>query len=111
VFAEMVEKKALFKGDSEIGQLFEIFKVLGTPEKSDVPFLTELPEWNDVFPRFRKQGLETKVPTLCVEGLDLLGRMLDYHEFNRISAIDALNHPYFNDIDRSQFNISSLSSS
>lgn len=32
IFYEMAHKKPLFYGDSEIGQIFKIFKVLGTPE-------------------------------------------------------------------------------
>lgn len=31
IFAEMIEGRPLFRGDSEIGQIFEIFKVRGTP--------------------------------------------------------------------------------
>lgn len=31
IFAEMYNGRVLFKGDSEIGQIFEIFKVFGTP--------------------------------------------------------------------------------
>jgi hypothetical protein len=32
-----VEKKVLFTGDSEIGQIFEILQVLGTPTKKEWP--------------------------------------------------------------------------
>lgn len=31
IFAEMVTKRILFEGDSEIDQLYRIFRVLGTP--------------------------------------------------------------------------------
>lgn len=33
VMAEMIQCQPLFKSDCEIGQIFEIFKVLGTPKK------------------------------------------------------------------------------
>ena len=31
IFAEMINGKPLFPGDSEIDELFKIFKILGTP--------------------------------------------------------------------------------
>jgi len=33
IFAELIEKKAIFRGDSEIDQIFKIFHILGTPTK------------------------------------------------------------------------------
>ncbi|EPY32094.1 cyclin-dependent kinase [Strigomonas culicis] len=52
IFAELARGKVLFRGDSEIGQLFEIFQVLGTP--SDVegswPGVSSLPDYRDVSP-------------------------------------------------------------
>ena len=34
IMAEMAQKKPLFAGDSEIDQIFNIFKVMGTPNES-----------------------------------------------------------------------------
>jgi len=31
IFYEMAHKRPLFLGDSEVGQIFKIFKMLGTP--------------------------------------------------------------------------------
>lgn len=33
----MIQKRPLFTGDSEIGQLFRIFRYLGTPNKESWP--------------------------------------------------------------------------
>jgi len=33
-------------------------------------------------------------------GLDLLSQMVCYDPEQRISALDALNHPYFDDVDK-----------
>lgn len=35
IFYELAHRKPLFYGESEIGQLFKIFKVLGTPSESN----------------------------------------------------------------------------
>ena len=45
----------------------------------------------------------TAVPTLDEVGLDLLTRMLAYQPSKRISAKAALNHPWFDDLDKSAF--------
>lgn len=37
-------------------------------------------------------------PTLCDEGLHLLSKMLVYEPSRRITAKEALCHPYFRDI-------------
>ncbi|CAN0014172.1 unnamed protein product [Bubo scandiacus] len=37
IFAEMITRRALFPGDSEIDQLFRIFRTLGTPDEAAWP--------------------------------------------------------------------------
>lgn len=38
IFAECVRGRPLFDGDSEIDQLFRIFRILGTPDPSVRPY-------------------------------------------------------------------------
>lgn len=40
IFAEMVTKRPLFTGDSEVDQLYRIFRVLGTPNEEIWPGVT-----------------------------------------------------------------------
>ncbi|XLS93628.1 hypothetical protein HN51_069636 [Arachis hypogaea] len=49
------------------------------------------------------QNLARTVPTLGPDGVDLLTKMLKYNPAERISAKAALNHPYFDSLDKSQF--------
>jgi cyclin-dependent kinase len=35
--AEMAQRKPIFTGDSEIDQIFKVFKVLGTPNENHWP--------------------------------------------------------------------------
>lgn len=67
-----VTRKALFPGDSEIDQLFRIFRTLGTPSEATWPGVTQLPDYKGSFPKWTKKGLEEMVPNLEPTGKDLL---------------------------------------
>ncbi|XP_058284816.1 cyclin-dependent kinase 3 isoform X4 [Hylobates moloch] len=95
IFAEMVTRKALFPGDSEIDQLFRIFRMLGTPSEDTWPGVTQLPDYKGSFPKWTRKGLEEIVPNLEPEGRDLLMQLLQYDPCQRITAKTALAHPYF----------------
>ncbi|KAK2112088.1 Cyclin-dependent kinase 3 [Saguinus oedipus] len=95
IFAEMVTRKVLFPGDSEIDQLFRIFRMLGTPSEAVWPGVTQLPDYKGNFPKWTRKGLEEIVPNLEPEGKDLLMQLLQYDPSRRITAKTALAHPYF----------------
>ncbi|XP_049491651.1 cyclin-dependent kinase 3 isoform X2 [Panthera uncia] len=90
-----VTRRALFPGDSEIDQLFRIFRTLGTPSEAMWPGVTQLPDYKGSFPKWTRKGLEEIVPGLEPEGKDLLMQLLQYDPSRRISAKAALAHPYF----------------
>ncbi|XP_035265977.1 cyclin-dependent kinase 2-like [Anguilla anguilla] len=98
IFAEMVAKRPLFPGDSEIDQLFRIFKKLGTPNEGVWPGVSQLPDYKSRFPRWAPQDLSKITPKLQPSGLDLLQQLLLYDPSQRISAKAALTHPYFQDM-------------
>ncbi|XP_062202291.1 cyclin-dependent kinase B1-1-like isoform X2 [Phragmites australis] len=102
IFAEMVRRQALFPGDSELQQLLHICRLLGTPTEEQWPGLTALRDWHE-FPQWKPQSLARAVPTLEPEGIDLLSKMLQLDPSNRISAKAAMEHPYFDSLDKSQF--------
>lgn len=95
IFAEMALRKPLFPGDSEIDEIFKIFKTLGTPNEPAWPGVTQLPDYKATFPQWRKKNLRTVVPTLDANGSELLKEMLIYNPAERISAKRALMSPYF----------------
>ena len=103
IFAEMAHKRPLFAGDSEIDQLFKIFRVLGTPTEESFPGVTAFKDFKATFPRWRQQGLAHLLPNLDADGLDLISHMVCYDPAKRISARDALEHPYFSDLEKGQF--------
>ncbi|XP_059609392.1 cyclin-dependent kinase 1 [Phlebotomus argentipes] len=95
IFAEMATRKPLFQGDSEIDQLFRMFRVLQTPTEEIWPGVTSLPDYKSTFPCWTQNQLHNQVKNLSDSGLDLLQKMLIYNPTNRISAAKIIEHEYF----------------
>lgn len=99
IFAEMVNGTPLFTGSSEESQLDTIFRHLGTPDETIFPELTELPEYKRDFPVYpAPASLQSLVPTLEESGVKLLTSMLTYNPASRITAQEARQHSFFNDL-------------
>nr|CAD7401729.1 unnamed protein product [Timema cristinae] len=99
IFSEMATKKPLFQGDSEIDQLFRIFRVLRTPTEKIWPGVSHLPDYKATFPNWTQNNLCSHIKNIDKDGIDLLQKMLIYDPVKRISAKAALIHPYFEDLD------------
>ncbi|KAG4302139.1 hypothetical protein PCK1_001411 [Pneumocystis canis] len=97
IFAEMATKKPLFPGDSEIDEIFRIFRILGTPDENSWPGITSYPDFKATFPKWSPKNLSELITELDSDGIDLLQKCLRYYPAERISAKKALDHPYFND--------------
>ncbi|XP_071942712.1 cyclin-dependent kinase 2-like isoform X3 [Antedon mediterranea] len=76
IFVEMLTRRALFPGDSEIDQLFRIFRTLGTPDETTWPGVTKLPDFKSTFPRWEKQDISKVVPNLDKDGKHLLASIM-----------------------------------
>eukprot|EP00330_Aristerostoma_sp_ATCC50986_P000806 CAMPEP_0114591976 /NCGR_PEP_ID=MMETSP0125-20121206/13921_1 /TAXON_ID=485358 ORGANISM="Aristerostoma sp., Strain ATCC 50986" /NCGR_SAMPLE_ID=MMETSP0125 /ASSEMBLY_ACC=CAM_ASM_000245 /LENGTH=304 /DNA_ID=CAMNT_0001790395 /DNA_START=48 /DNA_END=962 /DNA_ORIENTATION=- len=99
IFVEMLNLKPLFPGSSEQDQVKKIFKVMGTPDPEKWPGLNELSEWKaENFEKHTAEPLSKICPKMPEDGLDLLDKMLRCNPAERITAKDALNHPFFKDI-------------
>lgn len=98
IFAEMAMKTPLFSGDSEIDQLYRIFRTKGTPNDRIWPGVSKLREYKPTFPNWKPANLAQTLTNLDAQGLDLLERMMKYNPAERLTARDALRHPYFQDV-------------
>jgi len=99
IFVEMLNQKPLFPGSSEQDQLKKIFKIMGTPDTTKWPGLSDLPDWKaENFEKYQGEALSKICPKLDADGLDLLDKMLRCNPTERISAKVALSHPFFKDI-------------
>lgn len=97
IFAEMVNKQILFEGQmqAEIELLFTQFRLLGTPTRQTWPTVNRLPEWNSVFPLWRKRPYNLDLDDW---GKDLLDGFLEMNPQHRITAKEALKHPFLYDV-------------
>jgi len=100
IIAEMINMKPLFQGDSEIDQLFKIFRVLGTPKEECWPGVTKLADYKGTFPQWTKVDLASVMKEVEPSAVDLLEQCMKYDPARRISAKQALAHPYFRDLDK-----------
>jgi len=109
IFAEMMTNKALFPGDSEIDQLFKIFRVLGTPTEDIWPGCESLEAYKTEFPKFVTSGVAQRLKdqnqnvALGDDALDLLKSCLHYNPMKRISALHAFDHVYFTNLDKNMY--------
>ena len=98
IFVEMMTQYPLFPGDSEIDQLFRIFRQLGTPSEHEWSGVTALTDYKRTFPQWQSQPLTAVRGLTDPLAVDLLEKMLVYEPSRRISAREALSHPYFDEI-------------
>jgi len=98
IFAEMSTGRPLFGGASEADQIHKVFKLLGTPQREEYPELIRLPHYKPDLPQYRAGRLELAVPRLDRQGMDLLLQLLKHNPMRRISAKDAMLHPFFDEL-------------
>jgi len=97
IIAEMATGKATFPGDCEIGTIFKIFKVVGTPSLDSWPQLRQLDHWKETFPKYPPtdlQGIYSLCPRLGPDGLDLLRNLLSLNPLTRMKARRAKESPF-----------------
>jgi len=88
----------LFPGESGIDQLVEIIKVLGTPTREQIKTMN--PNYMEhKFPQIRPHPF-SKVfrPKTPVDAVDLISKLLEYTPTVRMSAIESMCHPFFDEL-------------
>jgi len=98
VMAELMMGQPLFPGESGIDQLVEIIKILGTPSREQIKTMN--PNYMEhKFPQIRPHPF-AKVfrPRTAPEAIDLVSKLLEYTPAARLSAVEAMVHPFFDEL-------------
>ena len=114
--AELMLGQPLFPGESGIDQLVEIIKVLGTPSREQIKTMN--PNYMEhKFPQIKPHPF-SKVrlplvpfvrttteslrqvfrPRTAPEAIDLVSKLLEYTPEARLSAVEAMCHPFFDEL-------------
>ncbi|TIA91401.1 hypothetical protein E3P99_01116 [Wallemia hederae] len=110
IYAEMLSLRPLFKGEEaridnkklpfQSHQMVCIMELLGWPSPNRYPDMKHLPEYNQLS-QFKHSQFTYKLNSWfgqrsnSLQGFDLLDKMLQYDPTSRITALSALNHPFF----------------
>ncbi|XP_053943909.1 mitogen-activated protein kinase 13 isoform X1 [Cuculus canorus] len=97
IMAEMLTGKTLFKGKDYLDQLTQILKVTGHPGEDFVEKLEDKAAKSYIksLPKIPKKDLSVLFPKANPLAVDLLDKMLQLDVEKRITATEALAHPYF----------------
>uniref|UniRef100_A0ABM5GGA4 mitogen-activated protein kinase n=1 Tax=Pogona vitticeps TaxID=103695 RepID=A0ABM5GGA4_9SAUR len=97
IMAEMITGRPLFKGNDHLDQLTEIMKVTGTPTQDFVQKLQSQDAKNYIksLPKVQKKDFAAILKHANPLALSLLEKMLVLDAEKRVTAAEALAHPYF----------------
>ncbi|CRG95349.1 glycogen synthase kinase 3, putative [Plasmodium gallinaceum] len=98
IIAEMILGFPLFSGQSSVDQLVRIIQVLGTPTEEQMKEMN--PNYADVkFPDVKPKDLKKIFPKSTSEdAINLVSRFLKYEPLKRLSSIEALSDPFFDEL-------------
>lgn len=97
VMAELMLGQPLFPGESGIDQLVEIIKVLGTPTRDQIRTMN--PNYMEhKFPQIKPHPFNKVFRKASHEAIELISALLEYTPTQRLSAIDAMCQPFFDEL-------------
>uniref|UniRef100_A0A1I7ZG02 cyclin-dependent kinase n=1 Tax=Steinernema glaseri TaxID=37863 RepID=A0A1I7ZG02_9BILA len=96
IVSEMINGEPIMKGDSEIDQLFRIFRLFGTPSEETWKGFEHLECFNAEFPKWPTRTVGELFPHLDANGIGFLTLMFVMNPKNRSAARYCLGHEFLN---------------
>ncbi|KDO27987.1 CMGC/CDK protein kinase [Saprolegnia parasitica CBS 223.65] len=100
IFGELILNEPLMNGSTDLDQVQKIYQLLGRPNERIWPGLSALPHAS----KFHIDGASSYSTLervfekrLSSSGMNLLAQLLAYDPKKRLTATEALAHPYFNE--------------
>lgn len=99
VLFEILALYPLFPGEDEMDQINKIHSIMGTPPQEVLAKFKRYSSHIDFnFPPKQGKGIAKQLPHVSPEGVDIIVKLLAYDPEDRISARQALRHPWFQEI-------------
>lgn len=96
VLGEMINHCPVFPGTNDIDQLTRVMSAFGNPDESMWPGVSKLPDYDKItLPKCQPTPMKDIFPDASEEALSLLSGLLHYDSAKRLTAEEALRHPYF----------------
>ncbi|MCQ2820388.1 MAG: serine/threonine-protein kinase [archaeon] len=101
VIAEMIKGKPFLQGDSMNSQISKIVEIFGSIKEEELTAMGVKKKDNNFLNQAQKAKgipIEDVFPNMPKELLNLLSRIFVYNPKKRITALEIMAHPFFNDI-------------
>ena len=98
VIAELLKGKPLLKTEKTKEQLKKIMELFGGPKEEDLVGIPNHKEIAYQLRKFKPKPLDQIFPKTPKDLLDLLGKMFVYNPKKRLTAMEIMAHPFFDEL-------------
>lgn len=95
ILAELLTLSPLFPGESEADQLYKICSILAAPSSTILPDRMNISPLTIISDSKILPNLSYIIPNASLEAVDLITKLCSWDPLKRLTAEQALQHPFF----------------